>query len=124
MSDPASGDVGTRAAEPATEGAPGRVRTVRLALPPHLETLAGVRDEIRLEVEAPVTMTGILDALEARFPMLEGTIRVHRTSERRPMIRFWAGGRDLSHEPLDARLPDAVAEGAEVVHVVGALAGG
>lgn len=98
--------------------------TVRLALPPHLETLAGVRDEVELEVPAPPTMAGVLDALEARFPVLEGTIRHHRSSERRALIRFWAGGRDLSHEPMDATLPREVEGGGEVVHVVGALAGG
>ncbi len=124
MSDTPTSDAPTRGPKVSAEVGRGGTRTVRLALPPHLETLAGVRGELALEVSAPPTMTGVLDALEARFPMLEGTIRLHRSSERRPLIRFWAGGRDLSHEPLDAPLPDAVAEGDEVVHVVGALAGG
>lgn len=98
--------------------------TVRVALPPHLERLAGVRDEVTLEVDEPPTIGGVLDALEARYPVLKGTIRGHGGAERRPLMRFLACGRDLSHESADAPLPDEVGSGEEVLHVVGAIAGG
>ena len=97
---------------------------IRVILPYHLRTLAQVGAEVRLEVEAPVTPRSILDALEARFPMLRGTIRDHVTGERRPMLRFFACEEDLSHEPPDTPVPKAVASGAEPFWIVGAIAGG
>jgi hypothetical protein len=97
---------------------------IRVVLPPHLRTLALVRDEVRLDVPAPVTRTSVLDALEARYPMLRGTIRDHVTAQRRPFLRFFACERDLTHQPPDAPLPDAVASGAEPFLVIGAIAGG
>ena len=97
---------------------------IRVVLPAHLRTLAGVHGEVELEVEAPVTQSSILDALEDRYPMLRGTIRDHATQRRRPFVRFFACEEDLSHEPADAPLPDAVAKGAEPFMVVGAIAGG
>jgi sulfur-carrier protein len=97
---------------------------IRVVLPAHLRTLAGVHGEVELEVEAPVTQGSILDALEDRYPMLRGTIRDHATQRRRPFVRFFACEEDLSHEPADALLPDPVAKGAEPFMVVGAIAGG
>jgi molybdopterin synthase sulfur carrier subunit len=97
---------------------------IRVVLPAHLRTLAGVHGEVELEVEAPVTQGSILDALEAGYPMLRGTIRDHATQRRRPFVRFFACQEDLSHEPADAPLPDPVAKGAEPFMVVGAIAGG
>ncbi len=99
---------------------------VRVVLPHHLRNLAGVGREIRLPVGAdgPVTQSRMLDALEAGYPALRGTIRDPATMRRRPFIRFFAGGEDLSHDPPDAALPPAVASGAEPLHVVGAMAGG
>ncbi|MFZ0771628.1 MAG: MoaD/ThiS family protein [Candidatus Sulfotelmatobacter sp.] len=97
---------------------------VRLILPPHLRTLSHTGPEVTLEVEAPVTLRSVLDALEARYPMLRGTIRDHVTQERRPFLRFFACEQDLSHESPDAPLPDAVASGAEPLIVLGAIAGG
>jgi hypothetical protein len=98
---------------------------IRVALPFHLRTLARVADEeVSIDVASPATQRAVLDALEARFPMLRGTIRDHGTLRRRPFIRFFACERDLSHEPPDAPLPDAVASGAEPFLVVGAIAGG
>jgi hypothetical protein len=97
---------------------------IRVLLPEHLRTLAHVDGEVTLEVEGRVTQRSVLDALEARYPMLAGTIRDHRTLERRPFLRFFAGEEDLSHESPDAPLPDAVASGAEPYLVVGAMAGG
>lgn len=97
---------------------------IRIELPFHLRTLANVRDEVELDVAAPVTQRSVLDALEARFPMLRGTIRDHVTLIRRPFLRFFACERDLSHEPPDAPLPDAVSNGAEPFLIVGAIAGG
>ena len=96
----------------------------RVVLPHHLRTLARVDREVELQVEGPATQSSVLDALEAQYPMLRGTIRDHITQQRRPFIRFFACGRDLSHEPSDAPLPDAVATGAEPFRVVGAMAGG
>jgi hypothetical protein len=98
--------------------------TVRVVLPAHLRTLAGVAGEVTLEVEGPVTLRTALDALEARFPALRGTIRDHVTRERRPYLRFFACGEDLSHQSPDAPLPEAVAAGAESLVVLGAIAGG
>ena len=97
---------------------------IRVILPPHLRALARVRGEVELEVEGPATQRSVLDALEIRYPMLRGTIREHVTQQRRPFLRFFAGEEDLSHEPPDAPLPDAVASGAERFMVVGAMAGG
>ena len=97
---------------------------IRLVLPAHLRTLANVTGEVTLEVEGPVTQRSVLDALEARYPMLRGTIRDHVTQRRRPFVRFFACEQDLSHELPDAALPDAVATGAEPLLVVGAMAGG
>ena len=97
---------------------------IRVELPAHLRTIARVDREVNLSVEGPVTQRSVLDALEARYPMLRGTIRDHTTLKRRPFLRFFACGEDLSHEPLDAPLPDAVASGAEPYLVVGAIAGG
>ena len=97
---------------------------IRVVLPHHLRTLARVGKEVELQVEGPTTLGSILDALEAQYPMLRGTIRDHVTQQRRPFIRFFACGQALSHQPLDAPLPDAVAMGAEPFLVVGAMAGG
>jgi len=97
---------------------------IRVVLPPHLRTLARVGNNLILEVEGPVTQRAILDVLEDRYPMLRGTIRDHVTGERRPFLRFFACEQDLSHEPPDAQLPEAVASGAEPFRIVGAIAGG
>jgi sulfur-carrier protein len=97
---------------------------IRVILPPHLRTLAHVSAEVKLAVEGPVTQRSVLDALEARYPMLRGTIRDQVTGQRRPMLRFFACEEDLSLEPPDAPLPDAVASGAEALWIVGAIAGG
>jgi len=97
---------------------------IRVVLPPHLRTLASVGGEVALRVEGPVTQGAVLDALEASYPMLRGTIRDHVTKRRRPFVRFFACREDLSHELPDAPLPDAVATGAEPFLVVGAIAGG
>jgi len=97
---------------------------VRVELPAHLRTLAQVGREITLEVDAPVTQRSVLDALEQRYPMLCGTIRDHVTKERRAFLRFFACQEDLSHEPPDAPLPDAVASGHEPFLIIGAIAGG
>lgn len=97
---------------------------IRVLLPAHLRMLAHVNGEVNLEVAAPVTQRSVLDALEARYPMLRGTIRDQVTQQRRPFIRFFACQEDLSHESPDAPLPDAVATGAEPLLIVGAMAGG
>jgi molybdopterin synthase sulfur carrier subunit len=97
---------------------------IRIVLPPHLRTLAHVDGEVELEVEAPVTQRSILDAVEARYPMLRGTIRDHVTQLRRPMVRFFACGEDLSHESPDTPLPDAITNGSEAFVIIGAIAGG
>ena len=97
---------------------------IRVVLPYHLRTLACVGKEIELSVEGPTTLGSVLDALEAQYPMLRGTIRDHVTQQRRPFIRFFACGQDLSLESSDAPLPDAVVKGAEPFWVVGAMAGG
>jgi molybdopterin synthase sulfur carrier subunit len=97
---------------------------IRVVLPAHLRRLARVEGEVTLEVELPVTQRSVLDALEARYPMLRGTIRDHVTQQRRPFVRFFACEEDLSHEPPDTPLPDAVARGTEPFLVVGAMAGG
>jgi hypothetical protein len=97
---------------------------IRVVLPLHLRRLAQVDGELRLDVPAPATQRAVLDALEARHPALRGTLRDHGTKRRRAYVRFFACGRDLSHEPADAPLPEAVASGAEPFVVLGALAGG
>jgi len=97
---------------------------IRVVLPAHLRTLAHVDGEVKLHVEGQVTQRAVLDALEARYPMLRGTIRDHVTQQRRPFVRFFACEQDLSHEPSDAPLPDAVATGTEPFLIVGAIAGG
>ena len=97
---------------------------IRVVLPFHLQKLAKVDGEVQLEVPAPVTQRAILDALEARYPMLRGTIRDHVTKKRRAFVRFFACEQDLSHDPPDTPLPDAIASGAESFVVLGAMAGG
>jgi molybdopterin synthase sulfur carrier subunit len=97
---------------------------IRVILPQHLRTLAHVGSEVTLDVEDPVTLRSVLDALEVRYPMLRGTIRDHVTLERRPFLRFFACEEDLSHEPPDAPLPDVVASGKEPLLIIGAIAGG
>ena len=98
--------------------------TIRVQIPFHLRTLAGITGEIQLEVEPPVTQRSVLDALEQKYPALKGTIRDHVTLQRRPFIRFYACEQELSHESLDSPLPDAVAAGKEPYLVIGAIAGG
>jgi molybdopterin synthase sulfur carrier subunit len=97
---------------------------IRVTLPAHLRKLANIDGEVKLDVQGLVTQRSVLDALEARYPMLLGTIRDHVTQKRRAFVRFFACGEDLSHESPDAPLPDAVATGAEPFMVVGAIAGG
>jgi molybdopterin synthase sulfur carrier subunit len=97
---------------------------IRVMLPYHLRRLAQVGDEVQLQVDGPATLRAVLDALEAGYPMLRGTIRDHGTQRRRPFLRFFACEQDLSLESPDASLPDAVASGAEPLMVVGAVAGG
>lgn len=97
---------------------------VRVEIPAHLRTLANVNGEITLEVTGPVTQRSVIDALEARYPMLCGTIRDHTTKQRRAFLRFFACAEDLSHEPPDALLPEAVASGKEPFLIIGAIAGG
>src|SRR5712664_3450230 len=97
---------------------------IRVVLPFHLRTLARVDGEVQLELESPVTVLSVLEALEARFPVLRGTIRDHGTLKRRPFVRFFACKEDLSLEPPETRLPGAVVSGAEPFLIVGAIAGG
>jgi molybdopterin synthase sulfur carrier subunit len=97
---------------------------IRVILPQHLRTLARVGNEVTLDVEGAVTQRSVLDALEARYPTLRGTIRDHVTQQRRPFLRFFACEEDLSHESPDAPLPDAVACGKEPLLIIGAIAGG
>jgi len=97
---------------------------IRVVLPPHLRSLAHVGGDVELEVAAPVTQRSVLDALEARYPMLRGTIRDHVTLERRAYLRFFACEQDLSLEPPDAPLPEAVTSGREPFLIIGAIAGG
>ena len=97
---------------------------IRVILPPHLRTLAQVGAEVKLDVDGSVTQRSVLDALEARYPMLRGTIRDHVSQERRPFLRFFACEEDLSHESPDAPMPDAVTSGAEPFLILGAISGG
>ncbi len=98
---------------------------IRIVLPAHLRSLARVEDDVELDVDAPITLARVLDALERRYPVLEGTIRDHETQKRRPFLRFFACEEDLSHEPPDRTvLPDAVRDGKEPLYIIGAIAGG
>jgi hypothetical protein len=97
---------------------------IRVIIPTHLWRLAGTDREIKLQVEEPATIGSVLDALEANYPMLRGTIRDHSTKERRPFIRFFACGKDWSHEPPDTELPNEIVTGAMPLRIVGAMAGG
>ena len=99
-------------------------RAIRVVLPYHLRNLAAVDKEVRLEVPGPATTGAVLDALEAAYPMLRGTIRDHGSHERRPMLRYFAGTEDFSFESSDAPLPEGVVSGREVFRIVGAIAGG
>ena len=98
--------------------------TIRVELPQHLRTLAKVGREVQLEVQAPVTLRSVLDALEATYPVLRGTIRDHVTQQRRAFLRFFACEEDLSHQSTETPLPDAVASGKEPLLIIGAIAGG
>jgi len=97
---------------------------IRVVLPHHLRTLARVGDEVQLQLDGTVTQRSVLDALETKYPTLRGTIRDHVTQQRRPLVRFFVCGEDVSHEPPDAPLPDAIATGAEPFFIMGAIAGG
>jgi sulfur-carrier protein len=97
---------------------------IRVELPAHLRTLAQVKGEVQLDVVGRATLRSVLDAIEARYPVLRGTIRDHVTEQRRPFVRFFACEEDLSHDPPDTPLPDAVARGAEPFLIVGAMSGG
>jgi molybdopterin synthase sulfur carrier subunit len=97
---------------------------IRVILPQHLRTLARVGTELQIEIDGPVTQRSVLDTIEARYPMLRGTIRDHVTQQRRPFLRFFACEEDLSHESPDALLPDVVASGKEPLIIIGAIAGG
>ena len=97
---------------------------IRVVLPQHLRTLANVDHEVELKVATPVTQRSILDALEKHYPMLRGTVRDHTTGQRRPLVRFFACAEDISHDPPDDPLPEAIASGAEPFIIVGAIAGG
>jgi len=97
---------------------------IRVVLPHHLRTLARVGDEVRLELNGSATIQSVLDALEVKYPMLRGTIRDHGTQKRRPMVRFFVCGEDLSHEPVDTVLPEAIVKGEEPFMIMGAIAGG
>jgi len=98
--------------------------TIRVVLPAHLRTLARLEGEVQVEIAGPATVGAVLDALEARYPMLSGTLRDHVTLQRRPYVRFFACQEDLSHDGPDARLPDAVTSGTEPLLIIGAIAGG
>src|SRR5258708_26634923 len=97
---------------------------IRVVLPPHLKVLAHVSGEVQLDVTGPATQRSVVDAIEADYPMLRGTIRDHVTQQRRPFLRFFACEEDLSHESIDAPLPDAVVAGKEPLLIIGAIAGG
>jgi sulfur-carrier protein len=97
---------------------------ILVVLPAHLRALASVKGDVEVEIDGEVTRRSILDALEVKFPMLRGTIRDHVAGERRPLLRFFACGEDVTHEPADAPLPDAIASGKEPFYIIGAIAGG
>lgn len=99
-------------------------KTIRVVLPQHLRTLTGTGAEVALALDAPITIRRILDALESTYPMLRGTIRDYATGQRRAFLRFFVCEEDWSHEPLDAELPTAIAEGREPLLIIGAIAGG
>lgn len=103
---------------------PGIFGMIRLILPHHLRTLARVGDEVQLELNGAPTIRSLLDALEAKYPMLHGTIRDHGTGKRRPMVRFFVCGEDLSLEPPETALPEAIVNGSEPFIIMGAIAGG
>jgi hypothetical protein len=103
---------------------PARAGKIRVVLPPHLRGLARIKGEIQLEIAGTVTQRAVLDALEANYPMLQGTIRDHVTQQRRPFLRFFACEEDLSHESPDAPLPEEVVSGKEPLLIIGAIAGG
>jgi sulfur-carrier protein len=98
--------------------------TIRVVLPHHLRALARVGDEVRIDLNGSATVRAVLDVLEEKYPMLRGTIRDHVTQQRRPLVRFFACGEDISHEPLDTPLPDAIAKSVEPFFIMGAIAGG
>jgi len=98
--------------------------TIRVVLPHHLRTLARVGDEVHVDLNGSATVRALLDVLEEKYPMLCGTIRDHVSQQRRPLVRFFACGEDISHEPLDTPLPNAIATGAEPFFIMGAIAGG
>jgi sulfur-carrier protein len=97
---------------------------IRIVLPHHLRTLAKVQDEVHVDLNGSATVKTILDALEGKYPMLRGTMRDHVTKQRRPLVRFFACGEDMSHEPPETPLPDQIASGAEPFFIIGAIAGG
>jgi hypothetical protein len=97
---------------------------IRVVLPHHLRTLARVGDEVQIDLNGSATVRAVLDVLEEKYPMLRGTIRDHVTQQRRPLVRFFASGEDISHESLDTPLPNAIATGAEPFFIMGAIAGG
>ena len=97
---------------------------IRVVLPHHLRTLARVGSEVELDIDPPITQRRIIDTLEANYPMLRGTIRDHSTQRRRALVRFFVCGEDVSHDPPDTPLPDAIAKGAEPFFIMGAIAGG
>jgi len=97
---------------------------IRVVLPHHLRTLAKVGDEARVDLDGSATLRSLLDAIEAKYPVLRGTIRDHATHQRRSLVRFFACGEDISHEPLDTPLPDLIANGSEPFFIMGAIAGG
>jgi len=97
---------------------------IRVKIPHHLRVLAEAGAVVELDVEEPVTLSAVLDALEARYPVLRGTVRDHMTGQRRPFLRFFACGQDLSHEPTDTPLPDQIVSGDELLLIIGAIAGG
>ena len=97
---------------------------IRIVLPHHLRTLARVGDEVHVDLNGSVTVKSLLDALEAKYPMLRGTIRDHESHKRRPMVRFFVCGEDASHDPPDTPLPDAITKGTEPFFIMGAIAGG
>ncbi|MEO1246423.1 MAG: MoaD/ThiS family protein [Pseudomonadota bacterium] len=97
---------------------------IRVVLPAHLQTLADSGPEVSVDVHGPVTQRSVLDALEARYPMLAGTVREHGTLRRRPRVRFYADGSDVTHDPADSELPESVARGEQPFRIVGAISGG
>jgi len=97
---------------------------IRVVLPHHLRTLAHFGEEIQIDLNGSATVRAIIDAIEEKYPMLRGTIRDHETQKRRPLVRFFACGEDISHDPLDTPLPDSIAKGTEPFFIMGAIAGG